>query len=386
MNTFLAGLLPAMAREGIATDVLTRGRGATVEVTTPVPGVRVFHLPCGWEEGPPTREGASRSLPPFVSAARSLLRGGIAGGHEVASAHYWMSGVASLAILDGGEGHLARVPLAFSYHTIEARKVRAPGASPDSLSSRRDAAERALSRSVDAVVCLSSFDLAATAAIFPDVGPRGAVIPPGIDDRFRNPPGRAEARRALGLPVEGVLFLLAARDDAGKNVREAVEAVARLRADGRVDARLVVVGHGGRDEGVVYAGAVPHEAMPAWYAAADAVVCPSRYESFGLVPLESMACGTPVVAPETVYWGGRIASEGGGSAYDATSPGALEQALARIASDTGFRERLGVEARAVAAPFTWSRCAGLWGSLLSRLARPGGRRGTPRSRDGRRRR
>src|SRR5207244_8775020 len=43
-------------------------------------------------------------------------------------------------------------------------------------------------------------------------------------------------------------------------------------------------------------GAVAHEALPGYYRAADATVRPSTYESFGLVAVESMACGTPVVA------------------------------------------------------------------------------------------
>ncbi len=389
MNIFLSGLLPALADQGVATDVLTRGFGGSVVVTRPFPGVRVFHLPCGWGTAPPTREGARRALPRFVSSARILL-GGRRFEYDAVSAHYWMSGLAARSVCDPpAKGR--KVPLAFSFHTVEARKVRPAGTVPDGLALERAAAERGLAASVDSLVCLSSYDLAETVKLFPGIGPAGVVIQPGVGAGFRIRHARETARAALGLCMSGTLFLLAARADSGKNVEAAASAIGRLRSSGRADVSMIVVGQARPAgvqavEGVRYLGAVAHAEMPAYYAASDAVVSPSLYESFGLVPLESLAVGTPIVVPETVYWGRRVMSDGGGLVYAPWSPFSLEEALGRIASDARLRQRLSAECRRIAAPFTWKRCASSWASLLSHPSRRDDRPGTPRLRGGRRRR
>src|SRR5512141_1257896 len=74
MNVFLRGMLRGLSRRGIATDVLTRATGKAVEVSAPFPGVRIFHVPCGWK-APPSRESAFASIDLFVERSRILMRG-----------------------------------------------------------------------------------------------------------------------------------------------------------------------------------------------------------------------------------------------------------------------------------------------------------------------
>ena len=146
----------------------------------------------------------------------------------------------------------------------------------------------------------------------------------------------------------------------------------------RIDARLLVAGQdppaGGAPGGDRYAGSIPHSEMPALYAAADAVLCPSRYESFGFVPLEAMAAGIPVIVPDSGYWGKRVAAGGGGIAYPAEDPGGLSIAVRSLVRDTGRRRRMPDEARRIAAEFTWERCTESWAALFASAARSGSRR------------
>ena len=79
---------------------------------------------------------------------------------RVVSAHYWMSGVAAR--------RLSGAPMILSYHTVEARKIPAPGAEQEPLSSVRKAQEAALSREASRVVCFTEYDLAENLRIFPD--------------------------------------------------------------------------------------------------------------------------------------------------------------------------------------------------------------------------
>jgi len=383
MNVFLRGLLSGLAPRGIETDVLTRGKGNQVEVTRPYRGVRVVHIPCGWEE-PSSREAAFRALPRFIDKARELLRDRSAPPDAV-SAHYWMSGVAARDAWPW-----KRPPgVVFAFHTVETLKQGPAGGTPDALSLARRTAEERIAREVHRVVFLSEHDLAATEEHLPGVAGKGVVIPPGVDDAFRLPPPREEGRRAFGIPADPFLFLLAARPDAGKNIPVAVEAFLAVRETGGRESVLLVAGQGpparGVPGGVIFAGAVPHETMPALFSAADALLCPSSYESFGLVPLEAMAAGVPVIVPRDGYWGKTVLREGGGAAYAPESPRGLPAAMAEIMKDGAARSRMAKEGKRIASRFTWKRCTESWARLLSSASTHGSRRGTPRAPAARRR-
>jgi glycosyltransferase involved in cell wall biosynthesis len=365
MNIFLRGLLPGLAAKGIRTDVLTRGKGTDVEITRPFDGVRIFHLPCGWTD-PPTRGTAYDALPLFARKARELLWPGRPA-YDVVSAHYWMSG---LACLEAGLR-----PAAFAYHTIEALKGGVASPPPPALSSiRRDAEER-LAGEVFRVVCFSDDDLAETIGVFPAVNGKGTVIPPGVDDAFRDPPPRGEERMKRRIPGGAFLFLLASRPDPVKNVDMGIEAFRALRAEEGDRVRLIVAGQeipeGLLPEGAACAGAVPHAEMPAILSAADAVLCPSSYESFGLVPLEAMAAGRPVIVPRGGFWGDTVVREGGGVAYGPGTQAGLADAMRAVCRDPELPARLAEEGKRIAARFTWEKCTESWARLLSGAARPG---------------
>ena len=106
--------------------------------------------------------------------------------------------------------------------------------------------------------------------------------------------------------------------------------------------------------------------MPALLSAADAVLCPSEYESFGLVPLEAMAAGVPVIVPRDGHWGDTVAREGGGIPYSPPRPRGLADAMADMMGDAAARDRMADEGKRIAARFTWERCTESWARLLSR--------------------
>ncbi len=263
--------------------------------------------------------------------------------------------------------------MVFAFHTVEARKPMPAGTRPDALSiARRDAEER-IARGAYRVVFLSDHDLAATAGILPGVDGKGVVIPPGVDDSFRRPPPREESRRAFGISPGAFLFLLAARPEAGKNILAAVEALPAIRGKRDREALLLIAGQNppadGVPAGVIFTGPVPHARMPALLSAADAVLSPSAYESFGLVPLEAMAAGVPVIVPRDGHWGQTIVREGGGMAYSPRNPRGLADAMADMMVDAAARDRMADEGKRIAARFTWERCTESWARLLSSAAR-----------------
>jgi len=377
MNVFLRGLLEGLAERGIRTDVLTRGVAKRLEITNPFPDVRILHIPCGWHL-PPSRESAYGALQRFIRCARQLLAAGQTE-YDAVSAHYWMSGVAARGILAGnpsrGTGLPAMSRLVMMYHTVEARKVAPVAAAQRKFSVLRKREEERLSGEVGRVVFLSRHDFARTGKFLTAVTGKGSIIPPGLDDAFRHPPPREEARRRAGVPAGSFMFLLADRPDPDKNIDAALDAFRALRAEEGGRVRLLVAGQkvpeAALPEGAACAGAVPHVEMPSLFAAADAVLYPSMYESFGLVPLEAMAAGTPVVVPLGGYWAKRIRSGGGGLAYATETGNGLIEAMRALCRDDSLRKRLGDEGKRIAAPFTWEKCTDRWARLLSSCARPG---------------
>jgi len=362
MNVFLRGFLKGLGEAGVATDVLTRATGETVEVTTPFPGVRIFHVPCSWT-APPTRRSAWESLDVFTEKSRLLLRGeGVS--PRVVSAHYWMSGVASRRLFGA--------PMILSYHTVEARKAPFRREEYAPLSAARRTAEARLAREASRVVFFTERDLEENRRIFPELSGKGVVIPPGVDPRFRRLLPREVARSYLGLPQTAVIFLLAARDDAGKNAQSALDAFRSLREREGGEMLLLVAGRnappGPSGERVVCLGPVPHDSMPVVYAASDATLCPSLYESFGLVPLESLSASVPVLVPEGTYWGEKVRAEGGGLAYPPGDPDGLCRAMRALFRDASLRARLSFAGPKVAEPFTWGRCTESWKGLLSSVS------------------
>jgi D-inositol-3-phosphate glycosyltransferase len=372
MNIFLRGLLSGLSRKGIETDVLTRGKGERVTTTHPYRGVRVYHLSCGWKE-PASREGALRALPRFMETAGEFLRTRRTP-PDALSAHYWMSGVAAR---EAGARVRSR-GMVFAFHTVEARKPMPAGYRPDALSLARREAEERIAREAYRVVFLSDHDLVHTTGILPEVAGKGMVIPPGVDDSFRSPPSREESRRAFGISPGAFLFLLAARPEAGKNTLAAVEALSAIRGGTDRETLLLIAGQnppaGGVPAGVIFTGPVPHAKMPVLLSAADVVLSPSTYESFGLVPLEAMAAGVPVIVPRDGHWGDTVAGEGGGEAYFPDSPRGLADAMAEMMGDAAARDRMSGEGKRIAARFTWERCTDSWARLLSSAARRDNRR------------
>jgi glycosyltransferase involved in cell wall biosynthesis len=211
-------------------------------------------------------------------------------------------------------------------------------------------------------------------------GARIVVVPHGVDlESFRPPhPGERGGTGGQGgpsLPAARPRVLCAGAVDDHKRMHLAVEAVARLAGGGS----LTVLGDGPEAAALDRLAAarlgagrylrrtVPRAEMPAWYAAADCFTLPSRTESFGLVYVEALACGVPVVAPDDAVRREVIGEAG--VLCDVTDPEAYSRALAAAAArDWGELPRRRAERFPIAA--TVDAYAELLTSLARRPARP----------------
>lgn len=206
------------------------------------------------------------------------------------------------------------------------------------------------------------------------------VIDCGVDTELFRPMEKADARLLVDLPAETKVVLYAGHLSEAKGVRTVIGAHRKLVAEG-LNALLVVIGDGplagevagaAREpqvKGLVRAeGEVRHSDMPHWFAAADVVCVPSHREGLGLVALEAMACGTPVVASDV---GGlaEIVSDGrNGLLVPPADPDRMAGAIGRLL-DGATASKMGEAARRTAAGHSLgtqaAKLAALYGSIAS---------------------
>ncbi|MGD8823236.1 MAG: glycosyltransferase, partial [Anaerolineales bacterium] len=187
-----------------------------------------------------------------------------------------------------------------------------------------------------------------------------------------------EAKEFIGIHPEGRMLLFVGRIEPLKGIDTLFQAVSLLKQHGVMDKNpfyVAIIGGDpdatpdkisnemgrlkqlrqelGIEDLVAFLGKRDQDTLPYYYSAAEAVIVPSHYESFGLVALEAMACGTPVVASETGGLAFLIKDGETGFHVPAADPEALCETLERVLVDVNLRERLGDQAAAYAKAYDW---------------------------------
>jgi D-inositol-3-phosphate glycosyltransferase len=205
-----------------------------------------------------------------------------------------------------------------------------------------------------------------------------AVVPPGVDlQRFR-PLDRLQAMQSIGIPPYRKNILFAGRIEPLKGIDTLLGALAILQQqqaqklddvcvtivggdpwtpvpDSEMQRLQIMAGELGLYDLVTFAGARDQDLLPYYFAAAEMVVVPSHYESFGMVALESMAMGTPVIASRVGGLAHLVVDGCNGYLVPAGDAAALAERILDLLDCDGCRARMSAEARAYAQGYTWSK-------------------------------
>jgi D-inositol-3-phosphate glycosyltransferase len=307
MNVYVREVSRELGRMGVSVDVFTRSQDPSIQrVVRLGERARVIHLAAG-AEAPMARERVYDHMDEFVEGVEAW-RIAEAIDYDLIHAHYWLSGVAALTLKRRWS-----VPVLQMFHTLARLKNRVARSAAELEPLVRVEEETRIVSDADRIVAANVVERAELLRDYGAHASRIATIPCGVDTDLFTPGDRAEARRRLGLDDRPVL-LWVGRIAPIKGLDTLLDTVARLREAGR-DMRLLVVGgeadeptNGhetslrrriaalGLGESVRFVGPQPQSVLPLYYAAADVTVLPSYYESFGMVALEAMACGSPVIA------------------------------------------------------------------------------------------
>ena len=343
-NVHVAALAAGLARRGHAVTVYTRrdstGTPTTVQCRD---GYQVRRLTAG----PPTdvpKDDLLELMPAFADRLGEYLR---ADPVDLLHAHFWMSGIAALQV-----GREVGVPVLQTFHALGSVKRREQGSNDTSPPSRIEH-ERRLCREVDHVVATCSDEVAELRALGLPEG-RASVIPCGVDTaafrpgRRRDPDGpprllvigRLVTRKGIGNCIEALAALpgveLVVAGGPRADALEADPTVLRLRS---------LAESLGVADRVRFLGSVSRADVPPLVRDSDVVVAVPWYEPFGIVPLEAMACGRPVVGTAVGGLLDTVVPGQTGELVPPRRPDRLAEVLGELLADPDRRAAYGHAAR-----------------------------------------
>ena len=364
MSVYIREISRELGRAGHRVDIYTcAGSGRLDSEELLSENVRLIHLSIG-NNGHIGKSMLFGYLPEvFLSIEAHMTANSIC--YDLIHSHYWLS---------GSVGRLARdrwyVPHIMMFHTTGIAKRMACGQEREPVS--RLITERRLAHASDRVLAATESEKNLLMKYYNVPGENIGVVPCGVNLRRFHPVARGLARKELGLHESQFIALYVGRFAPVKGLERFLAAAVHLRFHRGL--RFVIIG--GDDQktrtatelsrlakraslgGVVqFRGRIEHDLLPLYYSAADVLVVPSYYESFGLVALESLACGTPVIATRVGAMDTLIQEGRTGFLVDRPSPLSLASAIQNIMVTPSNRSISRDQIRASVLGYGWSDVA-----------------------------
>lgn len=318
MNVYVMELFRTLAAMGHSVDIFTRSHEANDPlIIEEAPHLRVIHLPAG-----PKSQVAKKTLKGYiVEFTDELFRFIQSEGfpYDIIHAHYYMSGLIAQKILSAEKRRLVgTAKFVISFHTLAIMKNLVARDEEEKEDASRIEAEVMLAHEADAVVASSQSDKEYIQYLYGVPEAKIRCVPPGVNTDLFRPINKAEAKEKIGMHEDSHGILFVGRIEPLKGIDELLYATKILVAR-NPDLRVCVCIVGGDIRNkpmwwpktlkmlddlrrtlqltteVNFVGQQPQEKLPYYYNAADVVVMPSHYESFGMAALEAMSCGVPVI-------------------------------------------------------------------------------------------
>jgi D-inositol-3-phosphate glycosyltransferase len=376
MNVYVRELTRQLGKMGIHVDVFTRSQDEHVPHVLHDLGYgnRVVHVPAGPETPLPKKELAEY-IPQFVRGVDAFAREkGIR--YDIIHSHYWMSGMAAASLSDLWAG----TPIIHMFHTLGEMKNRIARTEAEREGEYRLNGERQVLRRVDRVVVATLAELTQLRFLYKAEASKMVVIPPGVDLGHFYPIPSDEAKLYVGIKPEDRMVLFVGRIEPLKGVDTLIHAMCCIQLrDASRPVHLAIIGgdpSASREkmtaemkrlqalcdelalgQTVVFLGKRDQDKLPYFYSAAEVLVMPSHYESFGMVALEAMACGTPVIASEVGGLAYLVRDGETGFTIPAEEPDTLCEKLTWLLNDRELHERMSGRAAKYAQDYAWEKIA-----------------------------
>jgi D-inositol-3-phosphate glycosyltransferase len=375
MNVYVRELTRFLGRAGVHVDVFTRSMDEHVPHVSHDLGYfnRVVHIPAGPEVFLPKDQLSAH----FETFARGVIEFAENKGlkYDLVHSHYWMSGMVGLILKQKWN-----LPLLQMFHTLGLMKQRVGQTEEEREGPERIEGEKKVLAGADRVVAATEAERSQLELLYDLNHERVTIVPPGVNIHHFYPIPPDEAKAAIGIAPDEHMALFVGRIEPLKGVDTLIRAMAILKRDCKsfvCPDYLVIIGGDpeghperdtdemmrlqalcaelGLDEIVLFLGKRGQDTLPYYYSAAEVVVMPSHYESFGMVALEAMACGTPVIASRVGGLAYLVKDGETGFFVPAQDPDALAEKLRLLFVNHPLRAKMGEQAAAYARAFRWER-------------------------------
>ncbi len=388
MNVYVRDLTRELGRLGIHVDVFTRSQDEHVPHVVHELGFgnRVVHVPAG-PEYPIAKRELAQYIPEFIEGVSRFAEAkGME--YDLVHSHYWLSGLAGEALSDQWAGK----PLVQMFHTLGEMKNRVAQTDEERESPERIIAEQHLLARADRVIVSTLAEQTQLRFLYKAYDRKLVIIPPGVDLSHFYPIAADEAKMFVGLKPDDRMVLYVGRIEALKGIDTLIQAMSCLkpRAGQRPVHLAIIGGEPGASaqdmtaemarlqrlcddlaigQTVVFLGKRGQDTLPYYYSAAEVVVMPSHYESFGMVALEAMACGTPVIASEVGGLGFLVQDGETGFTVPDGDPQRLCEKLSLLLGDLELKAQMGRRAAEYAQDYSWDKIARRMAALYEELLR-----------------
>ena len=374
MNVYVRELTRQLGRMGVHVDVFTRSQDEHVPHVSHDLGYgnRVVHMPAG-PEVPLAKRELVDYIPQFVEGIKQFaveknLR------YDLIHSHYWMSGLAAESLSDTWD-----VPIVHMFHTLGEMKNRIAQSEAEREGAYRVEGEKQVIARADRIIAATPAEQTQLQFLYKANRRKITIIPPGVDTSHFYPIPADEAREFIGVEPDTKLVLFVGRIEPLKGLDTLIRAMSCQRTISLGNVSLMIIG-GDPDVSaqemssemvriqqlcdelsmgrmVAFLGKRAQSTLPYYYSAADVLVMPSHYESFGLVALEAMACGTPVIASQVGGLAFLVKDGETGYHVPDQDPEALCDKLLLLLGDPHPRETMGLCAAEYAKDYAWANVA-----------------------------
>ncbi len=373
MNVYVRDLTRYLGRLGVHVDIFTRSQDEHVPHVLHDLGYgnRVVHVPAG-PEFPLQKNELAKYIPDFVEGIMNFVVSKNLS-YDLIHSHYWMSGIAGLELKE-----IWNVPLVSMFHTLGTMKNRVAQEDSQLEGDYRIRGEKKVLKEADAIIAATPAEEAQLQWLYQADISKVIIIPPGVDVSRFYPIAKDEAKEFIGVTTGDKMLLFVGRIEPLKGLDVLLQSIALIVNDGRLSnthlCLVVIGGDPGADEAtkseemariqdmsrqlgltdfVRFNGMQSQDSLPYYYSASEVVIVPSHYESFGMVALEAMACGIPVVASQVGGLAFLIQDGITGFHVPVGEPEALADRIIALLMDQELRAQMGTQAADFAQAYSW---------------------------------
>lgn len=378
MNVYIKELTTELDKRGITVDVFTRSQEPGTPIVHGILGERsrVIHVPTG-PEVPYSKNKVYHYLPEFVDGIKNRARQENLE-YDIIHSHYWLSGLAAeqLRYIWGG------TPVIQMFHTLGEMKNKFAQAPSEREVPLRIESEKAIMQSADRLIAATPIERKDLVDLYGADSGKIDIVPPGVNLNLFNPSPENQAPQEISRLQNQNMILFVGRIQPLKGIDNLIRAmvvVLKRHPEFKDNICLNIIGGDRRPDSeseraelerlrrlkeelslgnlVTFLGAKAQNNLAHYYSAAQMVVMPSHYESFGMVAIEAMACGTPVIASDVGGLTYTIKDGFNGYLVPCNDHNVLADKIGLLLKYPDLRNQLGEQARLWVKRFSWSNVA-----------------------------